>query len=75
MGDNSWDSVTVLRKQAPKASASRSATAVNAALRSGSGVTTEKKGAGNANRAGLDAGKAARLDNETEVHARLIAAG
>jgi hypothetical protein len=67
---DSWDSVTVIRKKTGNAAASKSASAVNAALRSGGAVVTEKK-ATVLNKAGhhggIDARKAAKLENETEV--------
>ena len=64
---DSWDSVTVIRKKTANAAAAKSSTAVNQALRTGGALVTEKKGTGNVNKAGIDAGKAAKLDNETEV--------
>lgn len=67
MSDNPWDSVTVIRKRPQNAAATKSAAAVNAARRAGAPVTTTKKTTVNRNTAGLDAGRAARLDNETET--------
>ncbi|KAJ3048187.1 multiprotein-bridging factor 1 [Rhizophlyctis rosea] len=61
-----WDSQTVIRKRAQNSTAARSESALNAARRTGAGVTSEKKGTGNANVAGIDAGKAAKIDRETE---------
>ncbi|KAJ3147856.1 hypothetical protein HDU86_007851 [Geranomyces michiganensis] len=63
---SSWDDVTVIRKRPETSKTAKSASAVNAALRSGVGVTSEKKSAINANKIGIDAGKAAKIDNETE---------
>ncbi|KAJ3185625.1 Endothelial differentiation- factor 1 [Geranomyces variabilis] len=63
---SSWDDVTVIRKRPETSKAAKSTSAVNAALRSGVGVTSEKKAAVNANKIGIDAGKAAKIDNETE---------
>ncbi|KAI8587832.1 Endothelial differentiation- factor 1 [Geranomyces variabilis] len=63
---SSWDDVTVIRKRPETSKAAKSSSAVNAALRSGVGVTSEKKAAVNANKIGIDAGKAAKIDNETE---------
>jgi len=61
-----WDSVTVLRKKAPKASALKSQQAVNAAQRSGNAIETTKKfNAATNKRAGTDL-NTAKLDRETE---------
>ena len=64
---DSWDSVTVIRKSQKNASALKSTSAVNSALRSGGAVITEKKTVGNQNKGGLDIGKVHKLENETEV--------
>jgi hypothetical protein len=65
---DSWDSVTVIRKSQKPASAMKSSSAVNAAMRSGGSVITEKKQVTNQNKGGIDAGKAFKLENETEVN-------
>ncbi|KAJ3104362.1 Endothelial differentiation- factor 1 [Phlyctochytrium planicorne] len=64
MGD--WDDVTVIRKRAQNASDLKSTSAVNAARRAGGSVSTEKKTVANNNGPAYDAGKAAKLDRETE---------
>ncbi|KAJ3183322.1 multiprotein-bridging factor 1 [Gaertneriomyces sp. JEL0708] len=61
-----WDDVTVVRKRPQTSSALRSESALNSARRAGGTIASEKKAAGNANKAGIDAGKAAKIDNETE---------
>ncbi|KAI8825305.1 uncharacterized protein EV422DRAFT_518330 [Fimicolochytrium jonesii] len=64
---SSWDDVTVIRKRPETSKALKSTSAVNSALRTGGTVTSEKKGTPvNLNKAGIDAGKAAKIDNETE---------
>eukprot|EP00045_Choanoeca_perplexa_P022940 m.11408 g.11408 ORF g.11408 m.11408 type:complete len:149 (+) comp9810_c0_seq1:113-559(+) len=61
-----WDTVTVLRKKAPTAAASRSSKAVNDARRKGETVTTSVKyGAGGNKQRSTDK-NTARLDEETE---------
>uniref|UniRef100_A0A0K8TQR1 Putative transcription factor mbf1 n=1 Tax=Tabanus bromius TaxID=304241 RepID=A0A0K8TQR1_TABBR len=65
---NDWDTVTVLRKRAPKASALKSETAINAARRQGLPVETQQKwrdGAGT-NRQHTTTKNTAKLDRETE---------
>ena len=63
-----WDSVTVIRKRPEKATVLKSESAINAARRTGAAISTEKKAVHlNANVAGIDAGKAAKIDKETEV--------
>lgn len=65
---NAWDSVTVIRKRPANATAQRSEAALNAARRAGGAIETTKKFNGPNHRAsGMDAGKAAKVDNETEV--------
>ena len=64
---DSWDSVTVIRKSKPSTTALKSESAINAARRTGGVVVTEKKSITNHQKGGIDAGKAAKLDNETEV--------
>ncbi|TPX58565.1 hypothetical protein SpCBS45565_g07967 [Spizellomyces sp. 'palustris'] len=63
---SSWDDVTVIRKRPETSKALKSESAVNAARRAGGSVSSEKKSTTNAQRAGIDAGKAAKIDNETE---------
>ncbi|EGD81302.1 multiprotein bridging factor [Salpingoeca rosetta] len=65
MGDQDWAPV-VIRKKKPNASQARSKQAVNAALRSGAGVSTQKKyGAGGNKQKSTDKNTAV-LDAETE---------
>ncbi|KAI9090081.1 multi protein bridging factor 1-domain-containing protein [Phlyctochytrium arcticum] len=61
-----WDDVTIIRKRPETMKAVRSESAVNAARRTGAAISSEKKSVTNANHAGIDAGKAAKIDNETE---------
>ncbi|TPX58691.1 hypothetical protein PhCBS80983_g02940 [Powellomyces hirtus] len=63
---SSWDDVTVIRKRPETSKAMKSTSAVNAAMRAGGSITSEKKAAINQNKIGIDAGKAAKIDNETE---------
>jgi putative transcription factor len=61
-----WDSVTVLRKTT-NATTQKSKQAINTAMRTGQTVISEKKATSlNSNQKGIDAGKAAKIDNETE---------
>ncbi|XP_018789935.1 PREDICTED: endothelial differentiation-related factor 1 homolog isoform X1 [Bactrocera latifrons] len=61
-----WDTVTVLRKKAPKGSAAKSETVVNHARRQGVPVeTTQKYGAGT-NKQHITTKNTAKLDRETE---------
>lgn len=64
---SSWDDVTVIRKRPETSKVLKSESAVNAARRAGGAVSSEKKSLTNQQKAGLDAGKAAKIDNETEV--------
>ncbi|KAJ3043448.1 multiprotein-bridging factor 1 [Rhizophlyctis rosea] len=66
MGDD-WDSVTVIRKRAQNSSALKTEGALNAARRTGGAIDSQKKSSTNANAAGIDAGKAAKIDRETEA--------
>ncbi|KAJ3098826.1 hypothetical protein HDU96_010929 [Phlyctochytrium bullatum] len=61
-----WDDVTVIRKRPERPAVLKSESQINAARRSGVAVSTEKKSAINSNGPAYDAGKAAKLDNETE---------
>lgn len=61
-----WDTVTVLRKRAPKASAMKTETAVNQARRQGMAVdTTQKYGAGT-NKQHVATKNTAKLDREND---------
>jgi hypothetical protein len=59
-----WDKVTVLRKKPVTNTVLRNESALNAAKRSGVEVVAEKK---TQVKSSLDAGKAAKIDRETEV--------
>ncbi|XP_061398882.1 endothelial differentiation-related factor 1 homolog [Musca vetustissima] len=61
-----WDTVTVIRKKAPKASVLKSESAINQARRQGQAVeTTQKFGAGT-NKQHVTTKNTAKLDRETE---------
>jgi len=61
-----WDTVTVLRKRQPKASAMKTETAINQARRQGLQIdTTQKYGAGT-NKQHVITKNTAKLDRETE---------
>ena len=62
-----WDSVTVIRKKTGNSAAQKSSSAINSAMRSGKEVVSEKKTLSNAQHGGIDARKASKIDNETEV--------
>merc|ERR1712107_474839 len=69
-GEVGWDDVTYLRKKAPKATESRSAKAVNSAMRSGGPVETSKKYGGGGNqqhRSQRDTSAVCRDTEETKV--------
>ncbi|KAJ3376607.1 hypothetical protein HDU80_003886, partial [Chytriomyces hyalinus] len=57
-----WDSVTVIRKRAQNPTVVKSQSAINAALRSGAQIITEKKAGGT-----YDAAKMGKVENEGEV--------
>ncbi|KAJ3194589.1 multiprotein-bridging factor 1 [Irineochytrium annulatum] len=61
-----WDDVTVIRKRPEKNTVLKSESQVNAARRTGSAIATEKKAVVNSNGPAYDAGKAAKLERETE---------
>ncbi|KAI9203877.1 multi protein bridging factor 1-domain-containing protein [Polychytrium aggregatum] len=61
-----WDNVTVIRKRAETPKTVKSDAALNAARRSGASIETAKKGSGSNATAVYDAGKMAKVDNETE---------
>ncbi|KAJ3213775.1 multiprotein-bridging factor 1, partial [Dinochytrium kinnereticum] len=61
-----WDDVTVIRKRPERATTLKSESEINAARRSGANVSTEKKAVQNNNGPAYDAGKAAKLERETE---------
>lgn len=69
-GECGWDDVTYLRKKAPRATESRSAKAVNSAMRSGGPVETSKKYGGGGNqqhRSQRDTAAVCRDTEETKV--------
>ncbi|CAH1977957.1 unnamed protein product [Acanthoscelides obtectus] len=61
-----WDTVTVLKKRAPKASAMKSEQAVNAARRQGLAVETQAKWGAGSNKQHVTTKNTAKLDRETE---------
>ncbi|KAK9877929.1 hypothetical protein WA026_020152 [Henosepilachna vigintioctopunctata] len=61
-----WDTVTVLKKRAPKASTMKSEQAVNAARRSGVQVDTQMKYGAGSNKQHVATKNTAKLDRETE---------
>ncbi|KAL1518221.1 hypothetical protein ABEB36_001879 [Hypothenemus hampei] len=61
-----WDTVTVLKKRAPKASAMKSEQAVNAARRQGLAVDTQLKWGAASNKQHVTTKNTAKLDRETE---------
>ncbi|CAD7081704.1 unnamed protein product [Hermetia illucens] len=61
-----WDTVTVLRKRAPKAAALKSEGAINAARRQGIPVATEQKFGAGTNKQHVATKNTAKLDRETE---------
>ncbi|XP_044733073.1 endothelial differentiation-related factor 1 homolog [Chrysoperla carnea] len=61
-----WDTVTVLRKKAPKASQMKSEAAVNAARRQGIAVETQQKWGAGSNKQHVTTKNTAKLDRETE---------
>lgn len=60
-----WDKVSYLRKHTSGPRVVKTAAELNQAQRSGASITAEKRGQG---KGGLDAGKAAKIDRETEVN-------
>ncbi|KAL2916054.1 multiprotein-bridging factor 1 [Polyrhizophydium stewartii] len=67
MSNVGWDDVTVIRKRPETGKTLRSAEALTAAQRSGGTIASQKKTGINQNVKGIDAGKAAKIDNETET--------
>jgi len=61
-----WDTVTVLRKKAPKASTLKSESAVNSARRHGVAVDTQQKYGAGTNKQHVTTKNTAKLDRETE---------
>lgn len=61
-----WDTVTVLRKRAPKASAMKTETAVNQARRQGVAVDTSQKFGAGTNKQHVTTKNTAKLDRETD---------
>uniref|UniRef100_T1GBR9 Multiprotein bridging factor 1 N-terminal domain-containing protein n=1 Tax=Megaselia scalaris TaxID=36166 RepID=T1GBR9_MEGSC len=61
-----WDTVTVLRKKAPKASTLKTESAVNQARRTGVAVATEQKYGAGTNKQHIATKNTAKLDRETE---------
>ncbi|XP_044766461.1 endothelial differentiation-related factor 1 homolog [Coccinella septempunctata] len=61
-----WDTVTVLKKRAPKASTMKSEQAVNAARRQGVAVDTQLKWGAGSNKQHVATKNTAKLDRETE---------
>ncbi|GAV03116.1 hypothetical protein RvY_13593 [Ramazzottius varieornatus] len=66
MSESDWDSVTVLRKKAPKPSDLKDPKTINAALRAGGQIDTTKKFAAGTNRQHAGPQNAVKLDQETE---------
>ncbi|XP_028138953.1 endothelial differentiation-related factor 1 [Diabrotica virgifera virgifera] len=61
-----WDTVTVLKKRAPKASTMKSEQAINAARRQGVAVDTQLKWGAGSNKQHVATKNTAKLDRETE---------
>lgn len=61
-----WETVTILRKKAPKASAMKSEQAINAARRQGVAVDTQSKWGAATNKQHVTTKNTAKLDRETE---------
>ncbi|KAL7732793.1 hypothetical protein ACLKA6_005931 [Drosophila palustris] len=61
-----WDTVTVLRKKAPKSSQLKTESAVNQARRSGVAVDTQQKYGAGTNKQHVTTKNTAKLDRETE---------
>lgn len=64
--DSDWDSVTVLKKKAPKPSELRSQQAINKAQRTGAEIDTSKKFNAATNKQHVMTKSATKLDRETE---------
>jgi len=61
-----WETVTILRKKAPKASHLKSEQAVNRARREGAPVDTQQKWGGGQNKQHVTTKNTAKLDRETD---------
>lgn len=61
-----WDSVTIIKKRAPKASAMKSEQAINKARRTGQEVDTQQKWGAGSNKQHQATKNTAKLDRETE---------
>ncbi|EEB11765.1 conserved hypothetical protein [Pediculus humanus corporis] len=61
-----WETVTILRKKPPKASAMRTEQAINAARRQGAVIETQQKYGGGQNKQHVVTKNIAKLDRETE---------
>ncbi|XP_069686066.1 endothelial differentiation-related factor 1 homolog [Periplaneta americana] len=61
-----WETVTILRKKPPKASAMKSEQAINAARRQGFQVDTQQKWGAATNKQHVTTKNTAKLDRETE---------
>lgn len=61
-----WDTVTVLRKRAPKASTLKTESAINQARRQGVAVDTQQKFGAGTNKQHVTTKNTAKLDRETE---------
>ncbi|KAF7281168.1 multiprotein bridging factor 1 [Rhynchophorus ferrugineus] len=61
-----WDTVTVLKKRAPKASVMKSEQAINAARRQGAAIDTQLKWGAGSNKQHVTTKNTAKLDRETE---------
>ncbi|XP_055531497.1 endothelial differentiation-related factor 1 homolog [Wyeomyia smithii] len=66
MSESDWDTVTVLRKKAPKASTLKTETAVNLARRQGIPVETNQKFNAGTNKQHVATKNTAKLDRENE---------
>lgn len=66
MSESDWDTVTVLRKKAPKASTLKTETAVNQARRQGIPVETSQKYNAGTNKQHTAPKNTAKLDRETD---------
>ncbi|XP_055626511.1 endothelial differentiation-related factor 1 isoform X1 [Toxorhynchites rutilus septentrionalis] len=66
MSESDWDTVTVLRKKAPKASTLKTESAVNLARRQGIPVETNQKYNAGTNKQHVAAKNTAKLDRENE---------
>lgn len=61
-----WETVTILRKKPPKASAMKTEQAINAARRQGAVIETQQKYGGGQNKQHVVTKSIAKLDRETE---------